>query len=264
MDLGIQNKNAVILASTKGLGKAIAKMLYEEGCNVAICSRSAEGVEKTLEEFNSLGLQNKVVGKSLDVSNSSDIDDFFDFVSNELGNIDILVTNAGGPPSGKFEDFNDEDWYNAFDLNFMSVVRTARKVIPYMKESKHGKIIAITSISVKSPVDNLILSNSIRAGVTGLIKSLSNELAEYNISVNSVCPGYILTDRVHQLGDNESKRSGFSKKEVFKMWEQKIPMQRMGTPEEFASLVTYLCSDNADYITGSTYWMDGGRYPGLL
>lgn len=264
MDLQIKNKNVVVLVSTKGLGKATAKMLLEEGCNVAICSRSEENVTKTLAEFNQLKLDGKVIGKTLNVSKPNEIESYFDFVESEFENIDILVTNAGGPPSGKFEDFSDKDWIAAFEQNLMSVVRSVRRVIPSMKRRKSGKIIAITSIAVKSPVDNLMLSNSVRAGVTGFLKTLSNELAAYNIAVNTVCPGYIHTDRVDNLGIQESERTGMTREEVFELWKKKIPMERMGTPEEFASLVVYMCSEKASYITGSTFWMDGGRYPGLL
>ncbi|NOZ47449.1 MAG: SDR family oxidoreductase [Chlorobi bacterium] len=264
MNLGLKNKNAVVLASTKGLGKAIAKTLYTEGCNVAICSRSVSSVQNTIKEFEHLNSESRVIGKAVDVSNPDEIDSFFDFVESEFDSVDILVTNAGGPPSGKFDDFSDKEWLNAFEQNLMSVVRSIRRAVPSMKIKKQGKIIAITSISVKSPVENLILSNTIRAGVTGLIKSLSNELAEYNITVNSVCPGYILTDRVQQLSKNESERTGNNEKDIIKMWEQKIPMKRMGTPDEFASLVVYMCSNKAGYITGTTFWMDGGRYQGLM
>jgi 3-oxoacyl-[acyl-carrier protein] reductase len=193
-----------------------------------------------------------------------DIDSFFEAVIKEFGYIDILITNAGGPKVGKFESFSDSDWNSAFQQNFMSIVQSIRHILPSMRNRKYGRIVAITSIAVKNPVENLMLSNAIRAGVTGFIKSLSNEVARDGITVNTACPGYTLTDRVFQLAENIAEEKNVDSKNIIKGWNDAIPMGRMASPEEFSSLVMYLCSERAAYVTGTSFWADGGFYSGLM
>jgi 3-oxoacyl-[acyl-carrier protein] reductase len=174
------------------------------------------------------------------------------------------VTNAGGPPPGLFVSLRPQDWVSGFNLNLMSVINLCAEVVPYMQRHRWGRIINITSISVKQPVDGLMLSNSIRAAVVGFAKTLSNELAPYNILVNNVCPGYTRTERVEELSASIAERKGVSRERVVKGWEETIPMGRMGRPEEFAALVAFLASERASYITGVSIPVDGGAVKGLL
>ncbi len=264
MDLQLQGKNVVVLAGSKGLGKAIAQRFLEEGSNVAFCSSKQNNVDQALSDLQKGTPSQSLLGLVADLSKKDEIDTFFNRVIKQIGEVDVLVTNAGGPRAGIFESIEEEEWYGAFELNFMSVVRSIKKVVPGMKKQKFGRILALTSIAVKNPVENLIVSNAIRAGVTGLIKTLSQELASYNITANTLCPGYIDTERVTQLCKTEADKEGVTIEAVKMRIKDKVPLKRLGTPEEFADLAVYLCSKQAAYITGSSYWIDGGLYRGLL
>lgn len=263
MDLGLKNKVAIVAAASKGLGRAVALELAAEGSKIAICSRSREQVHQTAEYIHAeTGAE--VYYEQADVTRPDEIRTFVTNTVNRFGNIHILVTNAGGPPSGLFVSLRPQDWVHAFHLNLMSVINLCSEVIPYMQRNKWGRIINITSIAVKQPVDGLILSNSIRAGVVGFAKTLSNELAPYNILVNNVCPGYTRTERVEELSAAIAERKGVSKDAVVGAWEDSIPMARLGRPEEFAALVAFLASERASYITGTSIPVDGGAVKGLL
>jgi len=181
-----------------------------------------------------------------------------------FGTIDILVNNAGGPPSTSFLEIDDKLWEYGFRLNLMSTIAMTREAVPVMKDKHWGRIINMTSISVKQPINGLILSNTIRSGVIGLAKSLSNELAPFNVTVNSVCPGYTMTERVRSLSVAVAAKEGTKPEEIVKRWESEIPMGRLGTPEEFAGLVAFLASDFAGYITGAAIQIDGGWYKGIM
>ena len=263
MDLGIAGKAALVTASSKGLGRAVAEELAREGVRLAICSRDASRIAEVAEAI-AADSGASVIGLRADVSRPDEVKGLIADVTGRLGGLDILVTNAGGPPSGTFETITDNDWENAYRLNLASVVEMCRAVVPHMKEKGWGRIVNITSIAVKEPVDGLMLSNSLRAAVVGFAKTLSREVASHNILVNNVCPGFTMTERVVQLSEATAERRGIRPEDVLKEWEATIPLGRIGTPREFASLVAFLASERASYITGTTIQVDGGAVRGLL
>ena len=257
MELGIRGKNAVVLASTRGIGKACAKALLEEGVNVAICGRNSEVLEYTLHELRNITGAH-VLGFRCDVRDKEQLEGFFRKVYDEFGKVDILINNAGGPPSGYFLDFNDQDWVDAFMLNFMSAIRATRLVLPGMMEQKWGRIINLTSISVKEPIKDLILSNTIRLAVIGFAKTLSQQVAEHGVTVNNIATGLTKTERIENLIAAKSEREKKSKEEVYQDMIKNVPMKRMATPDEIAHAVLFLASEKASYITGVTLPVDGG------
>jgi 3-oxoacyl-[acyl-carrier protein] reductase len=200
----------------------------------------------------------------VDVARGDEVRAFVNNTANRFKDIHVLVTNAGGPPAGLFVSLRPQDWMTAFHLNLMSTINLCSEVVPYMQKNRWGRIINITSISVKQPVDGLMLSNSIRSAVVGFAKTLSNELAPYNILVNNVCPGYTRTERVEELSMSMAERKGVSKEKIIATWEESIPMARLGTPEEFAAVVAFLASERASYITGTSIPVDGGAVKSTL
>jgi 3-oxoacyl-[acyl-carrier protein] reductase len=238
MDLGLKNRVAVVAASSKGLGKAVALGLAAEGAKLAICARGEEELRRTAAEIGG-----DVFAQALDVTSEQHVYDFIQSATRKFGRVDICVSNAGGPPAKRFADTSMEDWRSAVDLNFMSTIYFARAVLPQMKEQRWGRLIAITSVAVLQPVDGLVLSNAARSAVRGLVKSLSNEYAPFNVLVNSVCPGYTATERLKKLDVHP---------------EAQIPMGRVATPQEFANMVVFLASERASYITGVSIPVDGG------
>ncbi|MFX1599693.1 MAG: SDR family oxidoreductase [Promethearchaeota archaeon] len=261
MNLGLKNKVALVLASSKGLGLACAKGFYEEGAHVVISSRSEENLKiakEKIEATESINSENKVIPIVADLMYEDQIKNLIEATLYEFGRIDVLVHNAGGPPSGSIEKITHEDWINSIDLNLRSFIFTTELVIPLMKMQKKGRIIAITSISVKQPLNNLVLSNTTRLGVVGYAKTLANEYAKHNILVNVVCPGPTLTDRMKELINRTVQDTGKSYEEIEKTWIDPIPLGRLGKPEELANLVVFLASERASYITGTTIQVDGG------
>ncbi|MBI4457102.1 MAG: SDR family oxidoreductase [Acidobacteria bacterium] len=262
MDLGIRNKVAIVAASSKGLGKAIARELALEGATLAICARSESELKRTQQELQALG--GKVLAQSLDVSDANGVRSFVATVAQELGDPEILVNNSGGPVAGNFSDASLSDWDQAYRVTLLSAVAFCREVIPYMKRKQWGRIVNITSISTKQPIDGLVLSNAFRPAVAGMAKSLANEYAVDNITVNNICPGYTLTDRLESLAAKTAERTAITREQVFEDWARHIPIRRVGQPEELAALVAFLCSTRASYITGTTIAVDGGFIRGLL
>jgi len=256
MDLQLKGKTALVLAASKGLGKACATMLANEGADVVIGARNPTVLENTATAIRALG-KGRVLAIPVDVLQPDAAAAFVTAAVNEFGKIDILVNNAGGPPFGKFESFEESAWQSAFELNLLSTVRFSRLVIPHMRPTGSGRIINIVSLSVKTYLANSVLSTSMRMGVVGMAKMLSTELGPDNITVNNVAPGLILTDRVMDTLPLVTP-GGPGLEELLAQRAKDIPMGRIGKPEELAALVTFLASPLAGYITGATIQVDGG------
>ncbi len=257
MDLGIKGKVAFVAAASKGLGRAVAEELATEGALLILCARNAETLNLVSEQIaETSGVT--VLPVAADVSNAEDVSRAVQAGIEKFGRIDILVTNAGGPPAGGFDDVSREMWEAATRLTLNSVLELTRAVLPGMKERRWGRILNITSITVKQPVDNLMLSNSLRAAVTGFARTLANEVATLGITVNNILPGYTRTERMEELARAASEREGISEAEASARWENEIPMKRLGDPREFAALAAFLVSERASYITGTSIPVDGG------
>ncbi len=263
MDLGIKGKAALVAASSKGIGKAIAFGLADEGVNLSIFSRSKDEIERAASEIRARFRVN-VLASAADVTSKEQIDQVIEATVRMFGGIDILISNAGGPPFGFFEDFESPEWQSALELNLLSGIYLAKKTVPLMKKQNWGRIVNITSIAVKQPIDGLILSNTSRAGLVGFSKTLSNELAKDNILVNNICPGRIYTDRIKALAEKRAAQSGIEYEKAIEEMENDIPLRRIGTPEELAALACFLASEKASYITGTTIQVDGGLLRGLF
>ncbi len=262
MDLGISGKTALVTAASKGLGRAVAEALVQEEVNVMICARGVVALEQAADAIRALG-GGKVEYEIADVTRPEDVERLTQSCVKKFGGLDILVTNAGGPAPGKFSEVSDEHWRQGLELLLMSVINLCRAAIPHMKKHKWGRIIHITSLVVKQPIDGLVIPNAVRNAVNGLAKTLAQELAASNITVNSVGTGWTLTDRVNVIMQSQAKREGISMQEAIERMEHSLPLGRMGRPEELAALVAFLASKRASYITGSTYLVDGGAYLGF-
>ena len=245
------------------MGKAVAMELCREGARVAICALDDPELPKAVEEIHG-ATGGEVIGVPADVTDSEQARNFIRKGVEHFGTVDILVNNAGGPPDRTFLEIDDELWMFGVRLNLLSTIIMTREVVPVMKEKRWGRIINMTSISVKQPIDGLILSNTVRMGVIGMAKTLSNELAPFNVTVNNVCPGYTMTERVRKLAIDVAAKKSSTPEAVVKGWEALIPMGRLGTPEEFAALVAFLASERAAYITGASIQIDGGYYRGSM
>lgn len=263
MEMGLENKCAIVCAASKGLGRATALALARDGARVVMCARTAVTLNAAADEIRA-ATGATIVPIVADVSLAADVDRLIDQAARALGGIDILVTNTGGPKSGPFESLTDADWSSAVDSLLMSVVRLCRGVIPHMRRRGGGRIIHVTSVSVKQPIDGLVLSNALRAGVTGLSRTLANELAPDRILVNCVAPGYTRTDRTVELAEAAAAREGTTVEVVQRRTEEGIPLNRLGTPTEFGDVVAFLASDRSSYVTGTTLQVDGGFVRSLL
>ncbi len=262
MDLGLKDRVAIVAASSQGLGKAVAMGLAREGARLALCARTESKLNAAAEEI-CAATGAGVFTRALDVTDHARVRRFVAEAKEHFGRLDICVANAGGPPSKTFAETTVEDWRAAAELNLMSTVYFAKEALPVMQERRWGRFIAITSVAVKQPIDGLILSNSVRSGVSGLVKTLANEYGPYNVLVNSVCPGYTATARLLSLAEQIAAREGISPKEVEERWARQTPLGRVGRPEEFASLVVFLASERASYITGASIAIDGGMVKGI-
>jgi len=263
MEFGLNGKRALVTASSQGIGRACALELAREGADVVICARGAEALEAARAAI-AQETGRKVVAITVDLSFGAQIQELMERTRAELGGLDVLVTNAGGPPSGQFMDFDDEAWMKAVALNLMSVVRLNRAAVTMMREAGGGSIVNLTSISVKEPIKGLVLSNSIRAGVVGLSKTLANELGPDSIRVNVVCPGYTATDRMTELMTARAERERKSLDEIASGFYASVPLGTFGEPADIARMVAFLASDAAGYVTGVTVQVDGGAVRGLL
>lgn len=261
MELGLQDTVAFVAGASQGLGKAIALGLAQEGCKVALCSRRADELAQVANEIKSKTGTDALVMPA-DVTKPDQIKGAIASTVEKLGRLDILITNGGGPPAGAFVVQSDETWQTAFELNLMSVVHLIREALPYLQKSGRGRIINMTSTSVKEPVQALILSNALRAGVVGLAKTLSVELAPDGITVNNIAPGRIDTDRIRYLDKARAQAQRITEEEAKAAAVTQIPLGRYGMPEEVANMAVFLASDKAAYITGTTIPVDGGMLKG--
>ncbi len=262
MDLGLKNKVAAVAASSRGLGYAVARELAAEGARVGICSRSEDNARTAAERIAS-ETGGQVFHCIADVSKREDAVRFVQAVTERFGRIDILVTNAGGPPPGGFDDVEFEDVESAFHLTLESAIAMMKTVIPSMRERRWGRIVNMLSFTVKEPELNLLMSNTMRTGLVGFSKSVAREIAADNVLINGVAPGYTRTERLEELARDMARREGEGVGDVYHDWEKRIPMGRLGRPEEIAKVAVFLCSEAASFVTGITIQVDGGLVSGL-
>ncbi len=256
MDLQLKDKVIMVAAGSKGLGFGIAEACAKDSAIVSIASRNQANIDQAAEKLQSVG--GTVHKATVDARDGASIQQWADAVFETYGRIDGLVVNAGGPPAGRFDDFEEADWYNAFELTLMSAVRMIRSVLPTMRQQKRGSILTVTSLSIKEPIDTILLSNVMRSGVVSLVKSLSKDLSGEGIRINNLVPGTIHTDRITSLNQHRAKRFGTTPEQIQQESEAAIPMGRYGKIEEFGSAGAFLLSDAASYISGATLVVDGG------
>jgi 3-oxoacyl-[acyl-carrier protein] reductase len=262
MELGLKDKVAIVTAASSGLGKATALELAYEGAAVVISSRREEAIENAAEDIRAqTGAE--VLAVAGDVTIADDVRRLVAQTRDRFGRVDIVVANAGGPPSGYFADFDLDDYRRAIELNLLSTVSLCREVVPLMSERGWGRVVAITSVAAKQPIDHLILSNTARAGLLGFLKSLSQQVAADGITVNTVCPGYHLTERLTGLASQTAQKEGLPVEAVLRRFAVSTPVKRIGDPREFAAFVAFLCSERASFITGTVTQIDGGAYRAL-
>ena len=261
MDLHLDGKTAFIAGASRGLGYAVAKGLIQEGCKVVINSRTEDKLNLAAKE-----LREETGGSVFpvpgDVTDPAIPASLISKSVELLGGLDLLVTNAGGPPPGAFESFDDNSWDKAIDLSFMSHVRLIRSALPHLKESEAASVLTITSYSVKQPIPNLVLSNSIRSATIGLTKTLALEVGNHGVRFNSILPGWTETERVTELMTKRAEHKGTTMEEELSLQAKESPLGRMATPEEFANAAVFLLSPSASYITGVMLTVDGGMYKG--
>ena len=262
METGLKGRVAIVAASSQGIGRATAEAFAAEGCRVAMCSRNATALHAAATQIQQQH-NAEVLSEALDVTDPAAVHHFVESVVSRFGSADICVTNAGGPPAKGFLSASLDEWRKAIDANFLSTVYFAREVIPHMQKKRWGRIITITSITTKQPVSDLVLSNAVRAGVVGLVKSLANEFGKDGILVNNVGPGFTATDRLKDLATVRSAASGKSQQEIFDTWAADAAQKRIGEPSEVADTIVWLASERASFITGQTILVDGGAYKGL-
>ncbi|HXZ81307.1 MAG TPA: SDR family oxidoreductase [Terriglobales bacterium] len=263
METGLKGRVAIVAAASGGLGLATAKGLAAEGVRLAICSRDPRRIQDAANQIRQ-NYQVEVQAQAVDVGNYQAVQNFVRATAEQFGAIHICITNAGGPPAKGFLSTTIEEWRRAVDLNFLSVVCFAKEVIPYMQRQHWGRLITITSVSVKQPVPDLVYSNAVRTAVVGLVKSLALEFGKDGILVNNVAPGFTATARLKELAAVRASAAGVSEEEIFQRWAADTALKRVGTPEELADAIVWLASDRASNITGQTILVEGGSYKGTM
>ena len=262
MDLGLKGRVVIVAGSSEGMGRSAAEAFAAEGARVAICARTEAKIQQAAQEMRAKH-KAEVFAMALDVSQAEAVKKFVAAVAEKFGGVDVCVANAAGPPSRNFFTATNDDWHQAFEMNFMSVVHFAREVIPWMQKKKWGRFLTLTSVSVKQPIPDLILSNAVRAGVVGLVKSMANEFGKDGITVNNVGPGYTATERLKSLAATRALAAGLKPEDMYDKWSADTPLKRIATPEEVADAMVWLASERASYITGQTLLVDGGSYRGV-
>lgn len=262
VETGLKNRGVIVAASSTGIGRATAEAFAREGAQVAMCARTAETLEAAGKDIRSR-YNAEVYAEAFDVTDAARVKRFVEQVVKTFGRIDVCVMNAGGPAAKPFMAVETHEWRQAVDLNLMSTIHFAREVIPQMQRRRWGRIITLTSVSVKQPVDNLVMSNAVRGAVVGLVRTLANELGKDNITVNNVGPGFTDTERVRELAQMRAEASGVTVEEIKSQWAAAAALRRIGKPEEIADAVVFLASERASFITGQTLLVDGGFYKGL-
>ena len=263
MDLALRDKVALVAGSSRGLGRAIAEELAAEGAALTLCARGESELEKAREQI-SARFGTRITAVACDIAKPGEVERLTAAALRDHGRVDILVTNAGGPPAGPFESHAEAAWRATFELTLLATVELSRAVLPGMKDRRFGRILNVTSIAVKQPVDNLILSNAVRAGVTGMARTLANEVARFGITVNNLMPGYTRTERLQELVDTLVAREKTSPEVIEGRWIRETPAGRLGEPRELAALAAFLASERASYITGQSIAVDGGWIRSLL
>jgi len=261
MDLEIKDRVAMVAAASKGIGKACALALAAEGCRISICARGAEELEKASVEIAARG---EVLSVIADLSSAADLERWHRETLSRFGPVEILVTNTGGPPVARFMDLGDEQWHGGVESTLMNVVRLSRLVIPGMRERRWGRLIHLTSLVAKQPIDELTISSTLRAGLSGLTKTMANQLGPDNITVNAVLMGHILTDRQEHLAEVRMRERGLTREEYFAQVTAEIPLRRVGEPREVGEVVAFLASERASYVTGVSLQIDGGVIRGTM
>lgn len=262
MNMGIDGKTAVVAASSKGLGYAIAHGLAAEGCRVIVSARTESDVRAAAERI-AAETGAETAGITADVSLAGDCERLIAGAAERFGGVDILVTNTGGPPAGRFDALTEAQWASGFDSTLMNVVRLIRAAVPHMRANRWGRIVNLTSLSARQPIEGLLLSNAYRAAIHGLAKTLSREFAQDGILVNNVCPGMHATDRLRHLAEIRGAEAGISTEAALGKLAEDIPLGRLGRPEELAAAAVFLCSEAASFITGQSIVVDGGASTAL-
>jgi 3-oxoacyl-[acyl-carrier protein] reductase len=262
VDLGLKGRNVIVAAASDGIARAAAEKFAAEGARVAICSRDAKKLNAAVAQIREQSSV-QVLAEPLDVTDEKAVEAFVKHVAQQFGGVDVCVTNAGGPPAKMFFATTTEEWHRALEMNFMSTIYFARAVLPWMQKNHWGRLVTITSMTVRQPVPDLIYSNAVRAGVVGFIKSLSNEFGKDGITVNNVGPGFTATERLKQLIAKRSQEAGVSPDDFEVRLGAEASLKRIGQPEEIADAIVWLASERASFITGQTLLVDGGWFKGL-
>ena len=262
VETGLKNRGVIVAASSTGIGRATAAAFAHEGAQVAMCARTAETLEAAAKDIRSR-YNAEVYAETFDVTDAARVKRFVEQVVKQFGRIDVCVTNAGGPPAKPFMAVEPHEWRKAIDVNLMSAIFLAREVVPHMQRRRWGRIITLTSVSVKQPVPDLVMSNAVRAAVVGLVKTMANELGKDNITVNNVGPGFTDTERVRELATMRAEAMGVTPEDISSRWAAEAALRRIGRPEEIADAIVFLASERASFITGQTLLVDGGYYKGL-
>jgi 3-oxoacyl-[acyl-carrier protein] reductase len=260
MELGIRNRVAMVAAASKGLGRAMAEALAEEGCQVSLCSRSLDSLQPVVDAIGA----DRALGVACDVSRADDLTRWYEATIARFGQVDILITNTGGPPAAPFLKLSEEQWKDGIDSTLMNVVRLCRLVIPDMQSRAWGRILHLTSFVAKQPIELLTVSSTLRAGLSALTKTLADQVARDGITVNAILPGHFLTDRQRHLAELRAEQQGITPEQYLESSQAVIPMGRFGKPEELASVAAFLCSERASYVTGTSIQIDGGLYRGTF